>query len=112
MAEGDDRREQLWGRQYPFERNNLQRTLTLLGLSSVFAVAIILLSEQDVGEVLGISLIGVGLTVAMAALSRLRYLHETRVGFLVLQTRDGRFVFVSAAIFVLAGALVALLVVA
>ena len=110
MATGADRTERLWGRQYPFERNNLQRTLTLLGLASVFAVAVILVSEQDAREVLGISLVGSGLTMGLAALSRMRYLQETRVGFLILQARDGRFVFGSAAVFVLVGVLVGLLI--
>lgn len=112
MTTGDDRQSRLWGRQYPFERNHLQRTLTLLGLASVFAAAVILLSEQDVGEVLGISLVGVGLTMGLAALSRMRYVRETQIGFLILQTRDARFVFASAAGFVVAAALVAVLVVA
>ena len=46
----------------------------------------------------------------LAALSRHRYLRETRLGFAIPRTRGGGFVFGSALVFCVAGALVALLV--
>lgn len=100
----------LWGAQYPFERNHLQRTMTLVGLGGVFAVTVILLADARVAGILGISLICAGLLSALAALSRLRYVRETRLGFDILATRGGFFVFGSALMFAIVGALVALLV--
>ena len=38
--------ERLWGVQYPFERNHLQRAMALTGLGGVFAVTVILLARQ------------------------------------------------------------------
>lgn len=100
----------LWGDQYPFERNHLQRTMTLVGLGGVFAVAVILLVHADVTGVLGISLICAGVVSALAAVSRYRYVQETRLGFVILETRGGRFVLGSALAFAILGVVVALLV--
>jgi len=100
----------LWGDQYPFERGHLQRAMTLLGLGSVFAIAVILLVHADVTGVLGISLICAGVISALAAVSRHRYVQETRLGFVILETRGGRFVFGSALAFAILGVVVALLV--
>lgn len=100
----------LWGDQYPFERNHLQRTLTLIGLGGVFAVTVILLVHADVTGVLGISLVCSGVVCALAAVSRHRYVMETRLGFVILRTRGGRFVLGSALAFAVIGVLVALLV--
>lgn len=100
----------LWGDQYPFERNHLQRTMTLAGLGSVFAVAVILLVHADVTGVLGISLICAGVISALAAGSRHRYVQETRLGFVILNARGGRFVLGSALAFAVLGVIVALLV--
>lgn len=100
----------MWGEQYPFERNHLQRTLALAGLAGVVGVTVVLLVHADVTGVLGIALIGAGAVSALAALSRRRYVRETRLGFAVLETRGGWFVFGSALAFAAAGLLVVLLV--
>ncbi len=100
----------LWGRQAPFERAHFQRTLALLGLSSVFGVTLILLVDADVTGLFGLLLVGCGLVCAMAAVSRARYDRETREGFAILGTRGGGFVLGSAAAFVLVAAMVVLLV--
>ncbi|MGA7134405.1 MAG: hypothetical protein WBZ15_19050 [Mycobacterium sp.] len=100
----------LWGEQYPFERNHLQRTMTLIGLGGVFAVTVILLVHADVTSILGISLICAGVVSALTAVSRHRYVRETRLGFVILKTRGGLFVFGSALAFVVVDVLVALLV--
>jgi hypothetical protein len=101
----------LWGDQYPFERNHLQRTMTLIGLGGIFAVTVILLLHADITRLLGISIIGGGVVSALAALSRHQYVQETRLGFVILETRGGRFVLGSALAFAVVGVLVALLVV-
>ena len=100
----------LWGDQYPFERNHLQRTMTLAGLGGVFAVTVILLVHADVTGVIGISLICAGLVSALAAASRRRYVRESRVGYTILRARGGGFVLGSALAFAVVGVLVALLV--
>jgi hypothetical protein len=100
----------LWGEQYPFERNHLQRTMTLIGLGGVLAVTVILLVHADVISVLGTSLICAGVISALAAVSRYQYVRETRLGFVILETRGGPFVLGSALGFVVVGVLVALLV--
>lgn len=100
----------LWGEQYPFERNNLQRTMTLIGLGGVFAVTVILLVHADVTNISGIGLICAGVVFALAAVSRRRYIQETRLGFTILKTRGGWFVLGSALAFAAVGVLVALLV--
>jgi hypothetical protein len=100
----------LWGAQYPFERNHLQRAMTLTGLAAVFAVTVILLVHSQFTDVLGISLILTGVIAALAAMSRRRYVRETRQGFAILRTRGGGFVLGSAAAVAVVGALVALLV--
>ncbi len=97
----------LWGAQYPFERNHLQRGITLLGLGGVFGVTTILLVHADVQQTLGVALLAAGVVSGLAALSRNRYVEETRHGFAVLRTRGGGFVVGSA----LATGLVAVLVV-
>lgn len=100
----------LWGDQYPFERNHLQRTLTLIGLGGVLAVTVILLVHADVTGVLGILLICAGVVSAFAAVSRHRYVQESRLGFVILRTRGGRFVLVSALAVAVVGVLVAVLI--
>ena len=47
----------------------------------------------------------------LAALSRHRYVQETRLGFVIVQSRGGGFVFGSALVFAVIGVLVALLLV-
>ena len=37
----------LWGDQYPFERNVAQRTMTMLGLAGLFVVTTILLVRTE-----------------------------------------------------------------
>lgn len=100
----------VWGRQYPFERNHLQRTMTLTALGGIFAVTTILLVHADAPGVLGITLICAGAVSAFAAVSRHRYVQETRVGFGILRTRGGGFVLGSACAFGLVGAFVGLLI--
>lgn len=100
----------LWGAQYPFERNHLQRTMTLVGLGGVFAVTVILLAHARISSILGVSLVGGGLLSALAALSRNRYVRATRLGFDILATRGGLFVIGSALMFAAVGVLVSLLV--
>ncbi len=102
----------LWGDQYPFERNDLQRTMTLAGLGGVFGVTVILLVHADITGVLGIALICAGVVSALAAVSRYRYVQETRRGFAILRVRGGGFVLGSALAFVVVGCLVAVLVLA
>ncbi|MCB1286233.1 MAG: hypothetical protein KDB47_00690 [Mycobacterium sp.] len=100
----------LWGRQYPFERNHVQRAMALTGLAGVFAVTTVLLVHADVQSVFGISLICSGVVSALAAASRHRYVRETRLGFVILKTRGGGFVIGSALAFVAVGVLVTRLV--
>ncbi len=100
----------LWGEQYPFERNHLQRTMTLVGLGGVFAVTVTLLVHARVSNILGISLICAGILSALAAVSRHQYVRETRLGFVIPKTRGGVFVLGSALAFVVVGVLVAMLV--
>ncbi len=100
----------LWGVQYPFERNHLQRQMTLAGLGTVFAVTAILLVHAQVAGVVGISLILAGIVAALAAAARHRYVRETRTGFTILRNRDGRFVVGSALAVGVVGMLVALLI--
>jgi len=106
----DTRTGKLWGDQYPFERNHLQRTMTLIGLGGVFAVTVILLVHAEFTSVLGISLLCAGVVAAFAAVSRHRYVQETRLGFVILRTRGGRFVLGSALAVAAVSVLVALLV--
>lgn len=100
----------LWGRQYAFERNHLQRVMVLAGLVATFGVATILLVHTDATGVLGTSLVCGGLVAGLAAWSRARYVRETRTGYAVLARRDGRFVLTSAAGFVAVAGYVAVLV--
>jgi MFS family permease len=100
----------LWGKQYPFERNHLQRSTALVGLGGVLAVTLILLVHANMTGALGIAFIYAGGISALAALSRDRYVRETRRGFAVLSTRGGGFVLGSALGFAVVGLLVALLV--
>lgn len=103
--------QRLWGEQHPFERNHLQRTMTLIGLGGVLAVTTILLVHaDDVTNVLGTSLICAGVVTALAAVSRRHYVRETRLGFVILEARGGPFVLASALGFAVVGALVALLI--
>ena len=101
----------LWGDQHPFERNVAQRTMTMLGLAGLFVVTTILLVRADPAHVLGVSLICAGVLSGLAALSRHRYVKETRLGFVIVQSRGGGFVFGSALVFAVIGVLVALLLV-
>lgn len=100
----------MWGQQYPFERNQLQRTMALVGLGGVFAVTVILLVHANVARTLGIALVCAGVVSALAAGSRCRYDTETRHGFIILQTRGGRFVLGSALAVMVVGLLVVLLI--
>ncbi|MEZ5131847.1 MAG: hypothetical protein R2763_09080 [Mycobacterium sp.] len=100
----------LWGRQYPFERNHLQRAMALTGLAGVFGVTTVLLVHADVQAVFGISLLYAGVVSAVAAVSRHRYVRETRIGFAILRSRGGGFVIGSALAFIAVGILVTLLV--
>jgi hypothetical protein len=100
----------VWGAQHPYERGHLQRNLALLGLGSVFSVTVVLLVHENVGRVVGIALVGAGAMCALAAVTRHRYVRETQVGFAILGTRDGRFVFGSAAAFVVVALCVTALV--
>lgn len=77
LATGDGRTVagspgRLWGRQDPFERNHLQRSIDLVGRGGVFAVTMIVLVAANVPNVLGLALIAAGLFSALAAASRLR----------------------------------------
>jgi len=100
----------LWGQQYPFERNHLQRTMTLTGLAGVFAVTLVLLVHADATGITGIALICLGAVSGMAAMSRHRYLQEARSGFDILRTRGGGFVLGSALAVLVVAAFVGLLV--
>lgn len=102
--------EKLWGQQYPFERNQLQRTMTLTALAGIFAVTAILLIHADITAVLGIAFVCAGTISGLAAVSRYRYVRETERGFAILRTRGGGFVFGSALAFAVVGVFVALLV--
>ena len=102
--------EKVWGEQYPFERNDLQRSMTLTALGGVFAVTLILLVHADVAAVVGISLVCAGVVSALAAASRHRYVRETRLGFGILRTRGGGFVIGSALVFCVVGVFVVLLI--
>jgi hypothetical protein len=84
--------------------------MALIGLGGVFAVTLILFVHSDVKSILGISLICAGIVSALAAVSRHIYVRETRLGFVILETRGGSFVLGSALAFVVVGVLVALLV--
>ncbi len=103
--------QKVWGAQYPFERNQLQRAMTLIAMVSLFAVVVIILIHAGVTGVLGISLLCAGVICALAAASRLRYVRESRLGFEILRTRGGGFVFGSALVFCVVGAFAAVLVV-
>ncbi|WP_099023636.1 hypothetical protein [Mycolicibacterium palauense] len=100
----------LWGNQYPFERNHLQRAMALLGLGGVFAVTVIILVHTTITGVLGIFLICAGVVAAFAAASRHRYVRETEAGFAILRARGGLFVLSTALAFAVVGVLVAVLV--
>ena len=102
---------QLWGRQYPFERNHLQRAQVLLALAAVLSVTVILLVHADAAGVMGVALVCAGSAPALAAFSRSRYVRETRLGFSVLSSRDARFVLGSAAAFAVTAGFVAALVI-
>jgi hypothetical protein len=102
--------EKLWGQQYPFERNQLQRGMVLTALGGVFAAAVIILVHAGVTVVLGILLVCTGVATAFAAESRRRYVQESRIGFDILSTRGGGFVFGSALAFGLVGVLVTVLI--
>lgn len=100
----------MWGSQHPFERNYLQRSMTLAALAMLGAVSLILLVHDDLHVLAGIALICAGAGAGLAALSRQRYVRETEVGFAILRTRDGRFVLASAVTFVAVGVLAILVI--
>ncbi|MDN5766142.1 MAG: hypothetical protein L0H96_00180 [Humibacillus sp.] len=102
---------QVWGRQQPFERNLLQRTLTVFALGAVLAVTVVLLVNTDATDVIGIASICLGLLCALAAVSRHRYVRETVVGFTLLRSRDGRFVIGTALQLVITALFVVVLIV-
>lgn len=86
----------MWGPQYPFERQHLQRALIILGLGGVFGTVVVVLANTHPARALGTALVCGGLLFALAAASRHRYVRETQLGFAVLATRGGRFVVGSA----------------
>lgn len=102
----------VWGRQQPFERNHLQRTLTVFALGTVLAVTLVLLVDVDAAGVIGTASICAGLLCALAAVSRHRYVRETLMGFTLMRSRDGRFVIGTAAQFVVTAVFVIVLIVA
>ena len=106
MIEHGSATRKLWGPQYPFERNHLQRSMTIAELGLIFSVSLILLVHDDVRAVAGIALVFAGMGAGLAAVSRRRYVRETEVGFSILEARDGRFVLWSAAAFATVGVLV------
>ncbi|MDO8107699.1 hypothetical protein Q6348_10880 [Isoptericola sp. b441] len=99
----------VWGRQQAFERQHLQRALTLLGLTSVLGAILIILAGTDPVRAVGATLVGLGVIVALAAMSRRRYETDARAGFAVLRSRDGTFVLGSAVAFLVVAALAAVL---
>lgn len=109
MRSGSD---QVWGRQQPFERNHLQRTLTVLALGAVFAVTLVLLVDVDAAGVIASLCIGAGLLCALAAGSRHRYLRETSMGFALLRRRGGGFVIATMAALVITALFVVALIIA
>lgn len=102
---------QVWGRQQPFERNLLQRTLTVIALGAVLATTVVLLVNTNAAGVIGITSICLGLLCALAAVSRHRYVRETKMGFGLLRSRDGRFVIGTAVQFVITTLFVVVLIV-
>jgi hypothetical protein len=110
MSERERSPQRLWGRQEPFERNYFQRILTLTGLGAVFAVSVILLVAENVYSVLGIALVFAGMMAGLAALSRWRYVQESRTGFTITRIRGGWFVVESALALVLLAFLVAVII--
>lgn len=100
----------LWGNQYPFERNDLQRSMTLTALAGVFAVTLILFVHADFPGVIGIALICGGVVSALAALSRYRYVQETLLGFGIVGTRAGGFVLKSSVALTLVSVFVAVVI--
>lgn len=102
---------QVWGRQQPFERNQLQRLLTVFALGTVLAVMIVLLVDVDAAAVIGTASICAGLLCALAAASRHRYVREAAMGFVVLRSRDGRFVIGTAVQFVITALFVVVLII-
>ena len=100
----------VWGRQEPFERNYFQRIITLTGLGGVFVVTLILLVAENINAVVGVALVYAGVMAGLAAFSRLRYVQESRAGFVITHTRGGRFVLESAAALVLLAVLVVVLI--
>ena len=110
MTEHRSSTRRVWGSQYPFERNHLQRMITLSGLGSLFAVALVVLVLDDVRAVLGVALVCAGLVAGLGALSRWSYVRETEIGFAILFTRDGRFVLWSAAACLAVGVLTVVMI--
>lgn len=102
---------QVWGRQQPFERNHLQRTLTVFALGAVLAVTVSLLADIGARGVLAIAGICAGLLCLLAAGSRHRYDREAAMGFAVLRGRGGGFVLGTCVQFVITALLVAVLIV-
>ncbi len=102
----------VWGRQQPFERQHLQRAITLLGLGTLATTLVVLLASAHPARALGSALVSVGLVCALAAVSRHRYVRESRAGFAILASRDGRFVLGSALVFVIVSGLALVVVLA
>lgn len=100
----------LWGEQYPFERNQLQRTMSLTALAGIFGVTTILLVRADTAGVVGITFLCAAAVTALSALSRHRYVQETRLGFAILGIRGGGFVIGSALGLAVVGGFVAALI--
>ena len=102
----------VWGRQQPFERQHLQRAITLIGLGTLSTALVALLAGAHPARALGSALVSVGLICALAAGSRHRYVRESRVGFAILASRDGRFVLGSALAFLAVSGLAVVVVLA
>jgi hypothetical protein len=100
----------VWGRQQPFERQHLQRAITLLSLGTLATSLVALLASAHPARALGSALVSVGLACTLAAASRQRYVREARVGFAILASRDGRFVLGTALVFLVVAGLAVLVV--
>ena len=84
--------------------------MTFAALAMLGAVSLILLVHDDPHVLAGIALTYAGAGAGLAALSRQRYVRETEIGFAILRTQDGRFVWASAAAFVAVGVLAILVI--
>lgn len=89
----------VWGRQHPFERNHLQRSMLILSAFAELTVALVIVGRRRPLDELAVVLLGGGACCAAAAYSRARYEAEMRAGFSVLRRRsDARFVALSSVV--------------